>query len=101
MRAGIETLAQRHRDLVVDPAMRRVPAPRVGVIGGYVNAVGAVRMFEILLPPGIGFVDRHAAALIRSPSAPAPRSNVAHRTMQPWDGSRRRAPALRNFPPCI
>ena len=50
-------LAQRHGELVVDPAMRRIPLPGVAVLGR--NIGGGLDVREILQAPGIGFADRH------------------------------------------
>src|ERR1700734_3751516 len=33
MRARLKVLAQHHRELVVDPAMRRIPLPSIAVLG--------------------------------------------------------------------
>ena len=57
--AGIEPLALRHRDLVVDPAMLGIPKPRIAVFGRNVDVGRTDGMLEILQAPGIGFADRH------------------------------------------
>jgi hypothetical protein len=57
VRPGIEVLAQRHRELVIDPTMRRIPLPGVGIFGRDVR--GGFDMREILQAPRIGFADRH------------------------------------------
>ena len=54
---GLDPLALRYRQLVVDPAMRRVPLPGVAVLGSDIDVGLDVR--KILQTPGIGFVDRH------------------------------------------
>ena len=56
---GVEALARRHCELVVDPAMVRIPEPGVAVLGRDVHAGRTGRMLEILQAPSIGFADRH------------------------------------------
>src|SRR6266481_1995384 len=63
VRSGIETLAQRDRDLVVDPAMIRVPKPGVAVFGRNVHIRRTGSAFEILQAPRIGFADRHRCSI--------------------------------------
>src|SRR5215831_16486113 len=63
VRSGIETLAQRDRDLVVDPAMIRVPKPGVAVFGRNVHVRRTGGAFEILQAPRIGFADRHRGSI--------------------------------------
>jgi hypothetical protein len=63
VRSGIETLAQRDRDLVVDPAMIRVPKPGIAVLGRNVHVRRTVDAFEILQAPGVGFADRHGCSI--------------------------------------
>src|SRR5262249_32104772 len=63
VRSGIETLAQRDRDLVVDPAMIRVPKPAVAVFGRNVHVRRTGDAFEILQAPRIGFADRHRRSI--------------------------------------
>ena len=59
VRRRIEPLRACDGNLVVHPAMRRIPEPRIAVLGGDVHAWRADHMLEILQPPGIGFTDRH------------------------------------------
>src|SRR5205807_1569355 len=63
VRSGIETLAQRDRDLVVDPAMIRVPKPGVAVFGRNVHIRRTGGAFEVLQAPRIGFADRHRGSI--------------------------------------
>src|SRR6266568_115633 len=63
VRSGIETLAQRDRDLVVDPAMIRIPKPAVAVFGRNIHVRRTVSAFEILQAPGVGFADRHRRSI--------------------------------------
>src|SRR3984957_3577462 len=57
MRAGLKVLAQRHRELVVDPAMRRIPLPGIAVLGRDIG--GRLDVVEILNTPRVDFADRH------------------------------------------
>src|SRR5262249_22322568 len=59
VRSGIEALTQRDRDLVIDPAVVRIPKPSIAVLGRDVHARRTDRALEILQAPGIGFADRH------------------------------------------
>src|SRR5262249_24585129 len=63
VRSGIETLAQRDRDLVVDPAMIWKPQPGIAVFGRNVHVRRTVGAFEILQAPGVGFADRHGRSI--------------------------------------
>src|SRR5262249_39545782 len=63
VRSGIETLARRDRDLVVDPAMIRKPKPGVTVFGRNVHVRRTGGAFEILQAPGVGFADRHRRSI--------------------------------------
>src|SRR5215470_17823699 len=72
VRSGIETLAQRDRDLVVDPAMIRVPKPGVAVFGRNVHVRRTGGAFEILQAPRIGFADRHKCSIRLEHSACSP-----------------------------
>src|SRR5262249_55063079 len=54
---GVEALAERNRELVVDPALRRIPLPGIAVLGRDLGVRGHMR--KILQPPRIGFADRH------------------------------------------
>src|SRR5262245_19195906 len=67
VRSGIETLAQRDRDLVVDPAMVRKPKPGIAVLRRNVHVPRTVGAFEILQAPGVGFADRHGRRCCRRP----------------------------------
>src|SRR5262245_62052723 len=63
VRSGIETLAQRDLDLVVDPAMIRKPKPGVAVFGRNVHVRRTGGAFEILQAPEVGFGDRHRRSI--------------------------------------
>src|SRR5262249_18506300 len=63
VRSGIETLAQRDLDLVVDPAMIRKPKPGVAVFGRNVHVRRTGGAFEILQAPGVGFADWHRCSI--------------------------------------
>src|SRR5262249_22124611 len=52
VRPGFEVLAERHRELVVDPTMPRVPLPSIAVLGR--NICRSLDLREILQAPGIG-----------------------------------------------
>src|SRR5262249_18575181 len=69
VRSGIETLAQRDRDLVVDPAMIRIPKPAVAVFGRNVQVRRTDGAFEILQAPRIGFADWHGHHVVAVVSA--------------------------------
>ena len=71
MRRGLQSLRQRDRQFVVDPAVLRIPLPRVRILGGDADIVRAVDMLEILEPPGIGFADRHRPVSRSAPAAAA------------------------------
>src|SRR5258707_9765322 len=59
MRTGLEALAQRDHDLVVDKVIVRIPAPGGAVLGREsVHPVGTARV-QSIQSPGIGFADRH------------------------------------------
>ena len=59
VRRGLEPLAQRDCELVVDPAMRWIPHPRVAVLSGNENVVRASRTLEILSAPRVDLANRH------------------------------------------
>src|SRR5262249_50543673 len=61
VRAGREPLVVRDGDLVVDPALVRVPHPGVEIFRGDDDVRRAFDAAEILQPPRIGFTDRHSA----------------------------------------
>src|SRR5262249_35428764 len=63
VRSGIETLAQPDRDLVVDPAMIRIPKPGVAVFRRNVHVRRTGGAFEILQAPGVGFADWHRRSI--------------------------------------
>src|SRR5262245_2529157 len=101
MRSGIETLAQRDRDLVIDPAVMRIPKPSVAVFGRDVHIGRTGRTLEILQAPGIGFADWHARSIrlpydasIIGPGRPehGPKNSYPSRSKQRRESSPRRAP---------
>src|SRR5262249_42735818 len=101
MRSGIETLAQRDRDLVIDPAVARIPKPSVAVFGRDVHTRWTDRILEILQAPGIGFADRHARSIrssydasIIGPGRPAhgPKNSYRRPSKRRPGSSPRRAP---------
>src|SRR5580704_6204272 len=59
MWADLKILAQRNGKLVVDPAVRRIPLPGIGVLGRDIG--GRLDVIEILKPPRIDFADRHGS----------------------------------------
>src|ERR1700730_14766478 len=56
---GLEILAERHRELVVDPAMPRVPLPGIAVLRR--DVCRGLNPREVLQAPRIGFADRHGS----------------------------------------
>ncbi len=85
VRTGIEVLAQRHRELVIDPAMRRIPLPGVAIFGR--NVRSGFDMRKILQAPGIGFPDRHKSDHGRRTTADGRRkrdSVVGHLSSVVW-----------------
>src|SRR5690242_17434842 len=65
VRRRLEALAQRHGELVVDPAMIGIPQPRVAVLSRNEDVFGAGYPHEILGAPGIDFANRHVLFLLR------------------------------------
>ena len=59
--AASQPLRQRDRELVVDPAMRRIPLQESGILGRDQHVLRAGDVCEILEPPGIGLADRHGS----------------------------------------
>ena len=58
--AGLQALAERDRDLVVDPAMARIPDPGIEILGRDVQtSAGQSASRKYCMPPRIGFADRH------------------------------------------
>ena len=62
---ALEALALGHRELVVDPAEARVPAPGVPVLGGYEDILRTGHVLEVLHPPRVGFAYGHDWLLSR------------------------------------
>src|SRR5205085_11861938 len=59
VRAGRQTLAERHLQLVEHPAVGGVPLPRLRVVGGDEKIRRAIYGIEILVAPGRWLDDRH------------------------------------------
>ncbi len=74
VRTGIEILAERQIELVVDEAVRRVPLPGIAVLGRDIG--GGIDVREILLAPRIGFADGHDSDDRRQTTASYPSSVV-------------------------
>ena len=61
VRRGLKALGERDRDLVVDPAMARIPGPAIGILGRDQHVGRTGDMLEILHAPGIDFADGHGS----------------------------------------
>jgi len=59
VRRRVEPLAHSDRKFVVDPAVCRIPHPRIAVFGGDQHIGGTRDGLEILHPPGVYFANRH------------------------------------------
>jgi hypothetical protein len=68
VRPGDEPLAVGDGELVVDPALVRIPRPGVEIFGRDIDVRRAIDGAEILLPPGIGFADRHSGGPLPVPN---------------------------------